>query len=150
MLCTVTSTVREPVQELFHGSRTAQDMQVPQTDSHGGDGATVRCAQVLDHGLRDDFGFEHILWVYSGRRGIHCWVCDERARLLPDEQRAAIATYFAVYKGQEKGAPRLMLAAPTWNHPALESAYDRLLSHWDQVRSAPVGVLCQTSQYCAS
>ncbi|KAK4381602.1 DNA primase small subunit [Sesamum angolense] len=49
----------------------------------------------------DDFGFNHILWVYSGRRGVHCWVCDGKARRLNNEQRAGITEYLHVHKGNE-------------------------------------------------
>ena len=89
--------------------------------------------QVLDQRLREDCGFQHILWVYSGRRGIHCWVCDATARTMPDEARSAVATYLATYRGQEKGVPELALSAPAYNHPSQEHVYDMLLTHWDQV-----------------
>ncbi len=52
--------------------------------------------KVMNQGLREDFGFEHIAWFYSGRRGIHAWVCDEEARNLSDEARSAVANYFEV------------------------------------------------------
>lgn len=81
--------------------------------------------QILDRGLQEDFGFKHILYVYSGRRGVHAWVCDERARRLTDEQRASVANYFAIYRGQEKGLAKLALGAE--EHPAVSRAAELLL-----------------------
>lgn len=81
--------------------------------------------------------------MFSGRRGIHCWVCDARARRLTDEQRSAISRYFGIYAGQEKGLPKLILASQ--NHPAVEAAYGILQEHWQQVRTCrlfPPGLLC--------
>lgn len=54
--------------------------------------------KVMDKGLREDFGFHHIAWFYSGRRGVHAWVCDDEALCLTDEARGAITKYFQVSK----------------------------------------------------
>ena len=47
-------------------------------------------------GLKEDFGFEHVFWVYSGRRGVHAWISDEDARMLSNDARSAVAHYFEV------------------------------------------------------
>jgi DNA primase small subunit len=52
--------------------------------------------KVMDQGLREDFGFEHVAWFYSGRRGVHAWVCDACARELTDVGRSSVASYFEV------------------------------------------------------
>ncbi|KAK1443642.1 DNA primase [Babesia gibsoni] len=53
-------------------------------------------ADVLTASLTEDFGYKNILWVYSGRRGIHCWVCDSKARSLPSEARGAMVDYLTL------------------------------------------------------
>ncbi|XP_042482779.1 DNA primase small subunit [Macadamia integrifolia] len=81
--------------------------------------------KVIDTALRDDFGFNHILWVYSGRRGVHCWVCDGRARRLSNEQRAAVAEYFRVYRGNENNQQKVSFQGAL--HPFLGRSYTEVL-----------------------
>lgn len=79
--------------------------------------------KVMNAALRDDFGFQHILWVYSGRRGAHAWVCDKRARLMDDSKRRAVAGYLEVIGKGDRGK-RVSLKRPL--HPHLERSLDVL------------------------
>ncbi|KAL7122846.1 hypothetical protein ACP275_01G069600 [Erythranthe tilingii] len=82
--------------------------------------------KVIDTALRDDFGFNHILWVYSGRRGVHCWVCDGKARRLNNEQRSAITEYLHVRKGNENSLKKVSLVGHSL-HPFLGRSYAEVL-----------------------
>ncbi|XP_011028010.1 PREDICTED: DNA primase small subunit [Populus euphratica] len=92
--------------------------------------------KVIDTALRDDFGFNHILWVYSGRRGVHCWVCDGKARRLTNEQRAAVADYFRVYKGNENSSKKVSLTGPAL-HPFLVRSYSEVLERFFETKLLP-------------
>ena len=63
----------------------------------------VMAIKVVDAALREDFGFQHILWVYSGRRGAHAWISDKRAREMDDAKRKALANYLVLVTGSEHG-----------------------------------------------
>jgi len=62
-------------------------------------GFIAAAVDVLDSALREQFGYQHLLWVYSGRRGIHLWISDMEAMELTDEQRKAVMGWLEVIKG---------------------------------------------------
>lgn len=84
--------------------------------------------KVMTDALKNDFGFKHILWVYSGRRGAHAWVCDARARNLTDAQRSAIVGYLTVLGGT---SGRKINTTRPW-HPHISRSFETLNSRFVQ------------------
>ncbi|CAI5445650.1 unnamed protein product [Caenorhabditis angaria] len=58
----------------------------------------VMAVKILDNLLSEMFDFKARMWVFSGRRGVHCWIGDEKARKLNNSGRAAIATFLNRFK----------------------------------------------------
>ncbi len=86
--------------------------------------------KVVDVALRDDFGFKHIMWVYSGRRGAHAWVCDKEARTMDDNRRRAIANYLELVKGGANSGKRVNVRRPL--HPHISRSLETLAGYFKQ------------------
>lgn len=82
--------------------------------------------KVIDKALREDFAFKHILWIYSGRRGVHCWVCDPEARSLPNEARAAVVEYLTIHTGSTENSDKKLKQSFESPHPMVRRAYSTL------------------------
>lgn len=86
-------------------------------------------AHVLRTIVTEDFGFQYILPVFSGRRGIHLWVCDKRARVMHDDERGALVGYLTVV------APKTMrssIVADLANHRPIHPTIRHVLrAHMD-------------------
>lgn len=80
-------------------------------DCQGADQVCTRCWQlvnlaisIIDETLRFDFGIKKIIWLFSGRRGVHGWAIDEIGYTLNQEQRMSIINYLTVIHGEDEKA----------------------------------------------
>lgn len=88
--------------------------------------------KLLETALRDDFGFQHIFWVFSGRRGVHCWVCDSKARKYSTEARGALADYLNIITGGANQKKKVQIYGED-AHPMIKRAYDLGRDLFDQL-----------------
>lgn len=61
-------------------------------------------ALFIDEILREDFGFNKIVWVFSGRRGLHAWISDKEVMTLCEEARDTIVDWISP-KGEKIRRP---------------------------------------------
>jgi len=87
--------------------------------------------KILDAALREDFNFQHLLWVYSGRRGVHCWVADPEARKLSGAARGAVAEYLQVVSGGEHKTKKVMIKGSV--HPSVGRARDIITDYFENL-----------------
>uniref|UniRef100_A0A7S1KTT3 DNA primase n=1 Tax=Percolomonas cosmopolitus TaxID=63605 RepID=A0A7S1KTT3_9EUKA len=72
---------------------------------------------ILNFAFREWFAFESILWVFSGRRGIHGWVNDERVIRYNHQERSAVAEFIHLYASNQNNKSKIHLSKP---HPMFD------------------------------
>lgn len=83
----------------------------------------VGAMQVIHDKITEDLGYKHVLWVYSGRRGVHGWVCDDGARLLSAEKRDAVVGYLSYDKKAKERSNHVLKRSYDISLPWFEQAF---------------------------
>jgi len=103
----------------------------------------MSCAvEVMEAALREDFGLKHLLWVFSGRRGIHCWSGDELVRKFDVQQRSALIDYLKLYEGNAMNRIKVDLNAEKTRgiHESLNRAYKICVGYFQSCSLIEQGV----------
>lgn len=80
-------------------------------------------AQCLHYYLTQCLGYKQILFVFSGRRGLHCWVSDKAARALPSNIRSDIANFFTELPNADLRNPHVKYMYKHFLRPAYTQYY---------------------------
>ncbi|KAH0629136.1 hypothetical protein JD844_010981 [Phrynosoma platyrhinos] len=100
---------------------------------------------IIDRALVEDFGIKYRLWVYSGRRGVHCWVCDESVRKWSSTLRSAVAEYLTIVKGGEETIKKVTL--PDNIHPFIRKSLDVVKKYFEEYALVGQDILGSKESY---
>lgn len=97
--------------------------------------------QLMDTTLDKDFGFKHRLWVFSGRRGVHCWICDDLALNMDSHARGAILEYLTVIRGGENQLKKVKIPNIDRMHPFLKRSIEMIDDVFESICHEDQGML---------
>ncbi|GAB1228035.1 hypothetical protein ENUP19_0370G0001 [Entamoeba nuttalli] len=86
----------------------------------------VAAVQVLNYILHEQFGFKHILNVFSGRRGIHIWVCDDSAMEMTDTLRMNVVQYLNLFEAKNTNSLNESYVVIPGRHALFDDSYQIL------------------------
>uniref|UniRef100_A0A670KB14 DNA primase n=1 Tax=Podarcis muralis TaxID=64176 RepID=A0A670KB14_PODMU len=102
--------------------------------------------RIIDRALVEDFGIKHRLWVYSGRRGVHCWVCDESVRKWSSSLRSAAVEYLSLVKGGEETIKKVTL--PDNIHPFISESLNVVKRYFREYALVEQDILGSKERTC--
>ncbi|XP_054833391.1 DNA primase small subunit [Eublepharis macularius] len=101
--------------------------------------------RIIDRALVEDFGIKHRLWVYSGRRGVHCWVCDDFVRKWSTTLRSAAVEYLTLVKGGEETIKKVTLADSI--HPFVRESLNVVEEYFEEYALVGQDILGNKDSY---
>lgn len=110
----------------------------------------MTCAiKVLNIALERYFGFKHKLWVFSGRRGIHCWIGDPGTQEFSGRIRSSIIHFLHTFTGNDTTAYKVDFNLLTYGgnvkpvHYFYEEVYPICLEYFKKVHIENLDIFLQ-------
>ncbi|KAG0679948.1 hypothetical protein C6P40_004989 [Pichia californica] len=85
--------------------------------------------EVVDIAIKEDFGIDNRIWVFSGRRGVHCWMSDSKIRYLKENSRRAFIEYLDILNVKSKNKKGIFGMKKPY-HPHIQRSLDILKEHF--------------------
>jgi DNA primase catalytic subunit len=109
------------------------------------------CQLVMDYILKEFLGFKCVFACFSGRRGIHYWILDERAIMMTRTQREQLIQSIS-FEGLIPGEPLYEaveeILEPFGKIQDLYPKFDKEVSRGDHLHKIPLGLHADTGCLC--
>lgn len=89
--------------------------------------------KIIDIAIIEDFGINNRIWVFSGRRGVHCWISDSNIRYLKEQNRRSFIEYLDILNIKNNKNKKGIFGMKKPYHPHVERSLDILKNEFVEI-----------------